>query len=179
MEKWEKAARRAHKQLCQDALEWDNMDDDEKHIAVCQLYDLIFRHEKGNDEAKTGLISAEAMELKKPTYDHWVSPRIVAWAILEDNQWVLEDLDYFIEIFKLAQSQIALTSKQNSAVKFVNSNGDMYIRELTKDKYLKYKFWDKNKEGGAHWTDEDNPFPLVDKIPEWFTEYEKKLYIKG
>tara|TARA_Y100000114_G_scaffold155195_1_gene178810 strand:- start:57 stop:611 length:555 start_codon:yes stop_codon:yes gene_type:complete len=178
MKKWEKAALRAHKQLSQDALDWKNFDDEEKHIAVSQYYDLVFRHAKGNKDARTGLISAEAMELSKPTYDHWLSPRMVARAILDDNHWVLEEKDYFVyDVFKLSQSQIALSSEQNNLVKFNNSNGEIFVKELTKDKYLKFKFWDKKKEGGAHWVDDNNPFPLVNKIPEWFTEYEKKFYV--
>ena len=32
MKKWEKAAIRAHKQLSQDALDWNDFDEEEKHL---------------------------------------------------------------------------------------------------------------------------------------------------
>jgi len=179
-DKWEKAAAMVFKEMNYYRDLWhDTMDDEEKQIICSMYYDFVARN--GSDVHRT--ISKSAMKLKKlPTPDHWTCPRLVARAIMEANQWILDDFEEFKKIFRWCQSTIRVTSAQNNQVKYINEgDGVIYVKELTIDKYDKLFSSDAEEDSdydkwhdGEGWS---NEFPLKHTIPEWFTEFEKTLLL--
>ena len=114
------------------------------------------------------------------TEDHYLSPRMMISAIIENKTSVLFDKDLFCEMFQLSREVVKVSQNQNNLVKFVNKNNKVYITDLTIDKYDKFgPWWLVDSIGKKKIISESQEFPLKHKIPDWFTEHEKTILIKG
>lgn len=125
-----------------------------------------------------GYMSNEVFKKAAATDDHYMSPRMVISAICEINKSVLFDKDMFLEAFQLSRDVVKVSKNQNNLVKFVNKNNKIVINELTINKYDKFGPWwqvDSKKKVLSS----SPEFPLKHKIPDWFTEYERKFLIKS
>lgn len=111
------------------------------------------------------------------TADHYLSPRMVISAIVEINKSVLFDKDMFLEAFLLSRDVVKVSKDQNNLVKFVNKNKKILINKLTIDKYDKFGPW-WQVDSKKTILNTSTEFPFKHKIPDWFTEYEKKFLIK-
>jgi len=101
------------------------------------------------------------------TDDHYLAPRLLIRALLENERDILYDEKEFLKIFTLCTQTIRITKKQNNLVKYKKDNADVIVSELTKDKYDKFATW---------WDNEINDFdefPLKNTVPKFFTKFEK------
>ena len=101
------------------------------------------------------------------TDDHYLAPRLLIRALLENERDILYDEKEFLKIFTLCTQTIRITKKQNNLVKYKKDNADVIVSELTEDKYDKFATW---------WDSESNhfdEFPLKKTVPAFFTEFEK------
>lgn len=101
------------------------------------------------------------------TDDHYLAPRLLIRALLENERDILYDEKEFLKIFTLCTQTVKVTKKQNNIVKFKKDNADVIVSELTINKYDKF----------ATWWDSDNndfdEFPLKNTVPKFFTKFEK------
>lgn len=131
---------------------------------------------KTNGYVSNDVFLNKATSKKSSTKDHYLSPRIVISSIIENNVHILHDKDSFCEVFNLCRDVVGVTREQNDGVRFINKNNRKIVNELTINKYDKYGPWwqvDSRKKVLGR----SDEFPFKNKIPEWFTEYEKKLLI--
>ena len=123
-----------------------------------------------------GYMSNEVFNKAPATDDHYLSPRMVISAIMEINKSVLFDKDTFLEAFLLSRDVVRVSKNQNNLVKFVNKNKKILINELTIDKYDKFGPW-WQVDSKKRVLSSSQEFPLKHKIPDWFTEYERKFLV--
>lgn len=153
-------------------------DDEFKKDTRDQYYHCVYYSGLKN----SGYVSNDVFKNEgSSTDDHYLSPRLMISAIIENHTQTLFDKDAFSEYFELCREVVKVTKNQNNAVKFVNKDNKILINELTINKYDKFSPWweidtlgNKKKVMSHH-----KEFPLKHKIPEWFTEHEKKFLIKG
>lgn len=175
METWEEAS-----ELCLDMLNshrygWGGYTDSKKRMILDWVYDITSGAGTcRNGKVDSGLISKEAIRANKKTADHFISPRFRGRSIMDDNQHILDDSKKFKKTFRSSQTVIWLTKEQNMNMRYHHNNGIIRIPQLTKDKYNEIKFWSKANGGG--WV---KGFPLVNEIPEWYTNSERKYLIRG
>jgi hypothetical protein len=116
--------------------------------------------------------------------DHWLSPRMGCYALMNQKREWLDDYEKFREYFMLLRSTIKIKKSKNDSneIKFVNDvkNG-ITVKNLTINKYdMIVDTWiyvegtGKRKEV----TDLDPKlgFPLKHLVPDFFTEEERKYY---
>jgi hypothetical protein len=101
---------------------------------------------------------------------------MVISAIVEVNKSVLFDKDMFLEAFLLSRDVVRVSKNQNNLVKFVNKNKKILINQLTIDKYDKFGPW-WQVDSKKRVLSSSQEFPLKHKIPDWFTEYERKFLV--
>jgi hypothetical protein len=147
-----------------------------KMMVSHQAYQTAWRFDGGNDARKIRYATWETQTGTKMCRDHFIAPTFMWNCLLDDHQDYIYDEEKFFEIYSLVQMQVGVTNRQNHDVKYENDKEKGYrIHELTIDKYKKYTWWDK--ETGS-FVDE-NTFPLEEKIPEFFTNYEKKFLVEN
>ena len=141
---------------------YSSLDKGRKVKLAHQFYDLIFRC----NDIPIRFSSKESLPLSSPTADHPFSARVAHRAIMNDNQWLLDDFDVFKKEFYKLMQKINMTSKENSGVKILpDHNGDVKIPKFLIERYERVEKW-YDKEKGT-WT---VGFPL--EIPDWYAEYE-------
>lgn len=123
----------------------------------------------------TGYISHGAAEIlalkKKPTPDHFVSPRTALRGIMEYNRELLKDDDAFDKTYFNLRHIIKVTSAENENARYTNKDGHLTIHALTIEKYKKLRWI------GPHGNSiKKGTFPLVDMVPDYVTEFEKKHF---
>lgn len=161
-----------------------------RQIIINNLYE---DYAKGNEYAKmvrdeyyhwvyysgfktNGYMSNDVFMNKTSTDDHYMSPRMVISAIIENNIHILYDKELFCDAFNLCRDVVRVTRSQNNEVKFINKNNEKIINELTINKYDKYgPWWQVNSQKKILSKSEE--FPLKKNVPEWFTEYEKRFLV--
>ena len=134
---------------------------------VCnQFYQSVYKTSKTN----AGYRSNDAFSKHTDegvTDDHYLAPRLLIRALLENERDILYDEKEFLKIFTLCTQTVKVTKKQNNIVKFKKDNADVIVSELTINKYDKFATW---------WDNENNDFdefPLKNTVPKFFTKFEK------
>ena len=121
---------------------------------------------------------------KTGTDDHWLSPRMGCYAIMNTKRDILDNYEEFKKFFLLLRSTIKITKSKNDTdeIKFVNDfKTGIVVKNLTIDKYdLIVDRWTLVEGIGKNKTIKDiDPkigFPLKHLIPEFFTIEEKKYH---
>ena len=103
------------------------------------------------------------------TDDHYLAPRLLIRALIQNERDILYDEKEFLKIFVTCTQTVKVTKKQNNQVKYKydNNNNNLIVSELTIDKYDKFATW---------WDSKNNDFeefPLKYTVPEFFTKFEK------
>jgi hypothetical protein len=136
-------------------------------VWVCnQFYQSVF----GTKTSKSEYRSNDAFSKDSDggvTDDHYLAPRLLIRALLENERDILYDEKEFLKIFTLCTQTVKVTKKQNNIVKFKKDNADVIVSELTINKYDKFATW---------WDNENNDFdefPLKHTVPKFFTKFEK------
>lgn len=138
------------------------------------FYDQVYR----SSTVYTGYVSNDVfVKRENSTKDHFLCPRLMISAIVEQKQDLLYDKEEFFKIFDLCTNTICVLKSQNNDVKYDNVDNIITVKQLTIDKYDKYGPWWKLG-SRKHILGTYTEFPLKDKIPKWFTKYEKKLLVK-
>lgn len=128
----------------------------------------------------TGYMSNDVFNNKNSSFteDHYLSPRLVISAIIENNIALLYNKELFYEVFNMSREIIKVTKTQNNDVRFANKNNERVIKELTVDKYDKFGPWWNVDSVRKKVISCSKEFPLKESIPDWFTEHEKKYLPK-
>jgi hypothetical protein len=144
---------------------WNNPD-------LQNMYSNFFYQEiRSLRTERTPYSTIEATRSQTVTHDHWLAPRLVLRALMEERPEVLLDADEFYAIVDLCCSTVGVTSSQNSQVKFkANKLGLPIVRKLTRDKYDGFTWLHKT----TGLVDRARGFPLKHRIPEWVTAFEMK-----
>ena len=134
---------------------------------VCnQFYQSVYKTSKTN----TGYRSNDAFSKHTDegvTDDHYLAPRLLIRALMENERDILYDEKEFLKIFTLCTQTVKVTKKQNNIVKFKKDSADVIVSELTINKYDKFATW---------WDNENNDFdefPLKNIVPKFFTKFEE------
>jgi len=101
------------------------------------------------------------------TDDHYLAPRLLIRALIENERDILYDEKEFLKIFVTCTQTVKVTKKQNNQVKYKYHNNNLIVSELTINKYDKFSTW---------WDCKNNDFeefPLKYTVPEFFTKFEK------
>jgi hypothetical protein len=152
---------------------WAHLSKDRKIKESHYFYDCIFRCAKSS-KSKTEWINTELFDdngdCKDFTADHPFTARIVMRIIMTDWSPFMNNLDEYTEIIDYITQTVGISKKENQDVKVhADNNGDIKVDKLTKEKYSRFKF--KNRNTGE--IKEGLPF----EIPLWFEEGEiKRLY---
>ena len=143
---------------------YSSLSKDKKVKLAHQFYDFIFRCNNipirfESKESKNYLKSDR-------TADHPFSARVAHRAIMNDNQWLLDDFEKFkLEFYKLLY-KINVTEDENQKVRIApDGNGDVKIEKFIVERYEGVEQWYDNETN--KWVED---FPL--KIPSWYGEYE-------
>ena len=129
-----------------------------------------------SSEFYDGIMSNAAFDMKdksKCTNDHFMTPRLFISAMCENKREILYDSEQFKNMFCLCTTVVKVSPKQNNSVRYKNLNGKIIVSEPILEKYDKLGPWWKvrNKKILGSYTE----FPLKNKIPDWFVDYEKKF----
>ena len=134
---------------------------------VCNLfYQTVYATKRTKSEYR----SNDAFSNKSDegvTDDHYLAPRLLIRALLENERDILYDEKEFLKIFTLCTQTVKITKKQNNLVKYKYHNDDLIVSELTINKYDKFATW---------WNCDNNDFdefPLKHTVPKFFTKFEK------
>ena len=101
------------------------------------------------------------------TDDHYLAPRLLIRALIENERDILYDEKEFLKIFTLCTQTVRITKKQNNLIKYKYQKNNVIVSELTINKYDKFATW---------WDNESNDFdefPLKKTVPKFFTKFEK------
>ena len=137
-----------------------------RNICVNWFYQAVYSVAK----TKTGYRSNDAFSKDTDggvTDDHYLAPRLLIRALIENERDILYDEKEFLKIFTLCTQTVRITKKQNNLVRYKSHKDGIIISELTEDKYDKFATW---------WDSESNhfdEFPLKKTVPAFFTEFEK------
>lgn len=148
--------------------------EDDRYIRNTFYYQIVQSYTKN-----TKWISKNAFQTRKekhPTLDHFITPRLVISALIEERPDILHDETEFKNIFELCTSVVSVTSKENTDLRYELKNGKIVIKECTEKKYNKLGAWFLLKNNKI--LDRSINFPLLEKIPSWFLDWEKKLTVK-
>jgi len=144
---------------------------------------VFYQHIYGMKHNFSGYISRDAMEgnKKSNTRDHFLSPRLVFRAMMDQARELLYNFEEFDKVVQLCQTTIETTRDQNNgAIKFSMDGTIPRINALTIEKYDN---WGWYKQGQGFLTEYVNgqlipqKFPLKHLVPDWLTDYELK-YVK-
>lgn len=136
-------------------------------VWVCnQFYQSVFGTKTTKSEYRSNdAFSKDANE--GVTDDHYLAPRLLIRALIENERDILYDEKEFLKIFLLCTKTVRVTKKQNNLVRFKNHKDDVIVTELTINKYDKFATW---------WDDKNNDydeFPLKLHVPKFLTKFEK------
>jgi len=151
-------------------------DSNAKRAAGRIFYDLIF----SSGTVKTGLISKEAMKLKKPCEDHYLSPQFVCRMICESPELYLEDYLIFENLFFQCRRTIMVTSQQNTALSKLTKNNrgnfQVFVPTNLKYEHLGIKLFERQ---GRLWSDsvELDSSVLDHYVPSDLLEFEKQFLV--
>ena len=135
------------------------------------FYDRIFRC----TSIDSGWISAAVNSLPplkngkppKHTKDHPFSARVAGRAIMNDNQWLLDDFDIFYEEFCKLIVVVGVISSENMDVKITSDNdGDIIVPVVITERYNHIQF--------IHQKTLSQRWGLPLDIPDWYLAYEEK-----
>lgn len=134
---------------------------------VCNLfYQTVYASKRTKSEYRSNdAFSKDTGE--GVTDDHYLAPRLLIRALLENERDILYDEKEFLKIFTLCTQTVKITKKQNNLVKYKYHNDDLIVSELTINKYDKFATW---------WNCDNNDFdefPLKHTVPKFFTKFEK------
>ena len=174
LEKWEKAFDFMWNHANADNLydNWDKWDVDKKMIWADEFYNKVFKNGYNNSKIYSQGANALLAESKTPTADHFNSPRMSFWAMMDDYREVITDYDGLKSIVGDLRTIIWVTPCENNLVKYSWQDGKIKIKELTFTKYDDIRWLDGNT--GNYFSRKEG-FPLKHLIPDFVTEYEKKL----
>lgn len=134
---------------------------------ICEwFYQTVFKtvHVKSLYSSDEAFFEKSSVNL---TDDHYLAPRLLVRALIENERDIIFDKKEFLNIFLLCCETVRITKKQNNYVRYRHLNGEILISELTIHKYDKYATW------WDEYDDEYDEFPLKGKVPKFFTKYEK------
>ena len=132
----------------------------------------------------TGYLTKEALDMqtihdKEPTKDHFLSPRLGYYALMDKdtgNPELLKNRETLFPLVDLFRHTVGTTGKQNNNARFnPDKLGAGYlpiVKRRTIDKYNHCE-WYKNGEHGTLLVEEAG-FPLNYIVPDWFTAFEEK-----
>ncbi len=172
MEDWERKFALWNKYMkgCDIYNEWDTLDEEDKTTVAGDFWYKVTR----TGIIDGGLVSFDAKGKKKKTPDHFVSPRMWFRAMMDTNRELLKDEALYAKSFFDLRTVIWLTKKENEDARYLNSNGEVIVRDLTVEKYKKIR-WLNTTTGNYV---PKGTFPLETLVPDWFTEYEKTLLME-
>jgi hypothetical protein len=161
---WEFSAHLAFNAMNEYRNVYSSLSKDKKVKLAHQFYDFIYRC----NNLPIRFESKESLKFSKRTADHPFSARVAHRAIMNDNQWLLDDVEIFKPEFIKLLNRINVTENENQKVKIKpDGNGDVKIDKYITERYENVEAWyDKKTEV---WIEE---FPL--EIPNWYGEYEYK-----
>jgi len=170
---WFFQARKSFKRLHSIRRIWMYFTPDQKVKESHYMYDCIFRCRKSS-KSNTEWISKDLIDengkIGDFTADHPLTARIVMRIIMKDWPPFMNNLDEYIELIDFLSQTVGISKKDNQNVKVTSGdNGEIKITTLTKDKYSKFIF--KNKNTG----EEINGLPF--EIPDWFEKGELERLI--
>ena len=145
---------------------WDKRDSHDRTAIAGDFWYKVTRCGYNN----SGYVSFNAKGLKKKTPDHFVSPRMWWLAMMDTNRELMKDEALYAKSFYDLRTIVWLTSKENEDARYINTNGEIKVPELTVNKYKKIR-WLNSKTGNYV---PKGTFALENLVPDWFTEYEKK-----
>ena len=137
-----------------------------RNLCVNWFYQAVFSVTK----TKTGYRSNDAFSKDTDvgvTDDHYLAPRLLIRALIENERDILYDEKEFLKIFTLCTQTVRITKKQNNLIKYKYQKNNVIVSELTINKYDKFATW---------WDNESNDFeefPLKKTVPKFFTKFEK------
>ena len=177
----ELACKQAFKYLKNNIEEWDTIGTEQyyyQQIISMAFYNMVFKF--GSNISGYCENGAE----KSGTDDHWLSPRMGCYAIMNEKRELLDNYEEFKEFFYLLRSTIKLNKSKNDSdeIKFVNDiKTGIVVKNLTIDKYdLIVNSWTYVEGEGRRKSIQDldpkNGFPLRHLIPDFFTTEERKYY---
>lgn len=177
----ELACKQAFKYLKNNIEEWDTIGTEQyyyQQIISMAFYNMVFKF--GSNISGYCENGAE----KSGTDDHWLSPRMGCYAIMNEKRELLDNYEEFREFFYLLRSTIKLNKSKNDSdeIKFVNDiKTGIVVKNLTIDKYdLIVNSWTYVEGEGRRKSIQDldpkNGFPLRHLIPDFFTTEERKYY---
>ena len=166
--------------------DWDNTDGSaediyyRRQLVSAVFYNIVFKF--GSNITGYCELGAE----KNGTDDHFLSPRMGCYALMNQRRDLLENKNYdeFAKFYRLLRCTIKIKKDKNDTdeIKFVNDfKTGIIVKNLTVDKYEKIvNKWSYVNGLGKNRTlkhlDEKIGFPLKHLVPEFFTNEEKKYY---
>jgi hypothetical protein len=134
---------------------------------VCNLfYQTVYATKRVKSEYR----SNDAFSNKSDegvTDDHYLAPRLLIRALIENERDILYDEKEFLKLFALCSQTVKVTKKQNNQVRYKYYNNNLIVSELTIHKYDKFSTWWDSNNGDF------DEFPLKHTVPEFFTKFEK------
>ena len=156
---------------------WER-DSDHRRFHSMMFYGGV--RDAGNISTPYTSLAASALE-REPTPDHFLSPRLVFLAMMDQCREVLKDREKFYEMMDVCRHTVKITSEENNSVKYkpdkVGTGLIPIVTARTVDKYDSFGWVDKGKgllterKGGKL---VNKPFPLKHMIPDWLTAFEEK-----
>ena len=167
---WHHQAYKSYKRLHELKNIWSHLNRDQVVKESHYLYDCVYRCRYNSLWINNDLF-IENGKYGKYTDDHPFSARMVMRIIMTDWPDFMNNLDEYTNVLHFITNTIGITAKENQDVKVLpdNKKGELKINVLTKDKYSHFKF--RNKETN------EIKIGLPFKIPDWFSEGEKKRLI--
>ncbi len=134
---------------------------------VCNLfYQTVYASKRTKSEYRSNDAFSKDTD-EGVTDDHYLAPRLLIRALLENERDILYDEKEFLKIFTLFTQTVRITKKQNNLIKYKYQKNNVIVSELTINKYDKFATW---------WDNESNDFeefPLKKTVPKFFTKFEK------
>ena len=132
----ELACEQAFKLLKNSIEEWDEPNEIDQYYyrqnISMMFYNLVFKY--GSNATGYCEMGAE----KSGTDDHWLSPRMGCYALMNQRRDLLDNYDKFREYFMLLRTTIKIIKSKNDTdeIKFVNDiKTGIVVKNLTIDKY--------------------------------------------
>ena len=178
----ELACEQAFKLLKNSIEEWDEPNEIDQYYyrqnISMMFYNLVFKY--GSNSTGYCEMGAE----KSGTDDHWLSPRMGCYALMNQRRDLLDNYDKFREYFMLLRTTIKIIKSKNDTdeIKFVNDiKTGIVVKNLTIDKYdLIISKWSYVRGLGKNrrlkHLDEELGFPLKELVPDFFIAEERKYY---
>ena len=139
---------------------------------------VFYQQVRAAGDKNTGWISNQAFsnlkEQIRPTLDHFVTPRLMISALIEEHPEIIQNKIEFKKIFELCRNVVGVTKNENSSLRYnKDDDGTIVIKDCTAEKYNKIGHWwiVKNNKIAA----DSVEFPLLNTIPTWFLNWEQKL----